>query len=87
MLLLILYKRRDDPSQFKIAISINTDENNAHDLRTWEEFHSQCSFNAIKFIIKMRKNKLLMISKNIEAYRVKLEPFKNLEDYKNIIRI
>lgn len=37
----------------------------------------------MSFMIEMRKKKLLKMS-DIEEYKTKLEPFKHLEDYKEL---
>lgn len=38
----------------------------------------------MNFILEMRKKKLLKLSKEIEEYKVELEPFKNLDDYREL---
>lgn len=70
------------PQGLRWQLPLNTGEEDAHDLLAWEGFLNHCASNAMSFIIDMRKKKLTHINEQIEEYKAKLEPFKNLDDYR-----
>lgn len=69
------------PQGLRWQLPLNIGGEDAHDLMAWEEFLKHCSNNAMNLIVEMRKKKLLDINEQIEEYKMKLDPFKNLEDY------
>lgn len=72
------------PQGLRWQLPLNIGGEDAHDMMAWEEFLKHCSLNAMNFIVDARKKKLLNINEQIEEYKVKLEPFKNLDDYQEL---
>lgn len=69
------------PPGLRWQLPLNGGEEDNHDTLAWEGFLNHCSTNAMLFIVDVRKNKLLKLNEQIEEFKQKLEPFKNLDDY------